>query len=318
MRSAEQANTTQAAHLAAAELEDDALLFDAQLFRRHVGDHVAAGPRALLPEKVGKLRRAAEDSQRGAQQRGRLARERFRRHLAGERGDERRERVQALPHQALRELRRVRHHLAQPPLLEKTARRPGRRLAQEFVPCPAQRLQRFQGGFRFRRAAVGQLAAQLGLALRRIGREREPQPVGEDLERAEASALALQIGAEPGLIQHPDGAGKLAQRGQDRLRAWQEPSFALAGSRHWHEWSEQGAQSPARAERRRGSPAHVGSEHGHVVDPFRDRSDDRAGHQSVSSGEESVRSARVPAPAIRTRRPSIWTRPSAQSAMARR
>src|SRR2546421_5786913 len=48
----------------------------------------------------------------------------------------------------------------------------------------------------------------------------------------------------------------------------------------------QGAQSPARAERRRGSPAHVGSEHGHVVDPFRDRSDDRAGHQSVSSGEE--------------------------------
>src|SRR5438874_556428 len=108
------------------------------------------------------------------------------------------------------------------------ARGPGRRLAEEIVPAPAQGLQRLQRGFGLGGADVGQLAAQLGAAPRRILWQREAEAFGEDLERARTSALALQVGSETGLVEHADGARELPQRREDRLRAGEQPSLALA------------------------------------------------------------------------------------------
>src|ERR1700730_3853326 len=123
------------------------------------------------------------------------------------------------------------------------------------------------------------------LRLGGVGGRGQPQAVGEDLDRSGPAALALQVGAEAGLVERPDGAGELPQRREGGGGRRDQPPVALAGCSDRPQRTEQGAQAPARTERRGGRAAHVGPEHRHVVDALGDRL--RTGRFSRQGGQHA-------------------------------
>jgi len=146
------------------------------------GIEVSSRPGAHVAQRIGELRLTGEDPQRRPQQRRRFARQRLRREIPGERGDERSERVQALADQSLGKLRRG-DGLAHPASLEEPARRQGG-ASRRNSSSRGQRFQADQRCLRFGRPDFRELAPQLVLRLiGSAGSERRSRSV-RNLERA--------------------------------------------------------------------------------------------------------------------------------------
>jgi len=318
-RSAEQAeDDAGGAHLVSPQLEHDPLLLDPQMLRRDVRDQISSRGRAFVAQQLGELGLAGEDAQRRPQERRRLACQRLRGEVPGQGGDEGSERVQALADQSFRKLGRRRDGLADPASLEEPARRPGRRVAEELVPAAAPAFSRPTSAASAsaapvsdssRRSSVLRFIGSAGSESRRrsvrIWNEPDPPPWRcRSVPRPASSSVPTAPGScrSGGRI---DGAAGISQPSLSRAR------------RHWSEGGEQGAQPAARAQCRRRGAADVGTEHGDVVEALGRRLRRQTRHQSSSSGEAMARAGSPAAPTMRTERPSSWTRPSAQSAIAR-
>ena len=282
-----------------------------------------ADPPSLAAQELPDLPGAALEAQGGAQEGRRLPRGRLRSRVVDQRGAERGERVQRFSDESLRELGRVGKDLAQLPTLEEAARGKRRRVPHEGIPDPGERLEPVERSLH-RGPVVGQLAAELFAASRRVRRHREAKRFAQDLEPSRrAGRLSRQLLREPEVVEHRSRAGELPQGRDGGNRSGQQPAFAfLRGQRAVR--GEQDPQATAGKDRGGGGPAGIRSDHGHVVEPARETRLVRAGShplgepgESSSGGEAMVRAGSPTIARTDTLRPVAVARPEATRSMAR-